>query len=232
MRTVNVNTKGPSIPIYHPHTVRLNLIMVGPNRQGCTGHSHNTGYLRVMGHVIAFNFRQIYHWINWLFRHTINKTLMFYIWIFPRNLLKDPWIIPVHKNEIQSFNMWSSHLTSRGHYDIKMPSCQQRNSHYKDKMVLWPSYLHKGNPYLESQSLYWKGGTASLNWGTETSKTDSCHDSNFVIMLTSSAAIDDKVGIMTTPDYQWIWKGFSCTFIFTFSKDHFNNGFSFIIPFW
>ena len=34
-------------------------------------------------------------------------------------------------------------------------SYQYRDSHYKDKMVLWPSYLYNGNTYTRRQSSYW-----------------------------------------------------------------------------
>ena len=34
----------------------------------------------------------------------------------------------------------------RGRFNIKTPSCQYRNIHYKDKTVSRPSYLYNGNP--------------------------------------------------------------------------------------
>ena len=43
-------------------------------------------------------------------------------------------------------------------FNIKMLSCQYRNTQCKDKTVSWPSFLYTGNGesvYLERQSLYW-----------------------------------------------------------------------------
>ena len=45
------------------------------------------------------------------------------------------------------------------HLNIKMPSHWYRNSHYKDKMVSWLSYLYNGNPYTRKEVFYF-----ALQW--------------------------------------------------------------------
>ena len=50
--------------------------------------------------------------------------------------------------------------------NIKM-TYQYRNSHYKDKTVVRPSYLYNGNPYPERPSLYWKGALIISDRGVD-----------------------------------------------------------------
>ena len=40
------------------------------------------------------------------------------------------------------------------HLNIKMSSYQYKDSHYKDKMVSWPSYLYNGNCHTWKDGLY------------------------------------------------------------------------------
>ena len=43
-----------------------------------------------------------------------------------------------------------------GWFNIKILSYQYRKSHYGDKTILWPSYLHNGISYTgKTTSLYW-----------------------------------------------------------------------------
>ena len=49
-------------------------------------------------------------------------------------------------------------------FDIKMGSYQNRNSHYKDKMVIRPSYLCKRNSYIWIYGLYTDTGPSSSSW--------------------------------------------------------------------
>ena len=44
-----------------------------------------------------------------------------------------------------------------------MESHQYSDSHYKDKMVSWPSYLYNGNPYTWKAGLYISMTTGWLN---------------------------------------------------------------------
>ena len=47
---------------------------------------------------------------------------------------------------------------SRGQINIKMSSYQYRKSHWGDKTILWPSYLHNGISYTgKTASSYWIG---------------------------------------------------------------------------
>ena len=47
-------------------------------------------------------------------------------------------------------------LRPGGWFNIKMPSYQYRKSHYGDKTICWPSYLHNGISYTgKMASLYW-----------------------------------------------------------------------------
>ena len=49
-----------------------------------------------------------------------------------------------------------------GHLNMKMMSCQYRNSHYKENTISWQSYLCNGNPYTRKDSLYIKMGPWSM----------------------------------------------------------------------
>ena len=40
-------------------------------------------------------------------------------------------------------------------FNIDLPCYQYRNPHCKDKMILWPSYLHNSISYTGKTSLYW-----------------------------------------------------------------------------
>ena len=44
------------------------------------------------------------------------------------------------------------------HFNIKMLSDQCKNSHYKNKTVLWLAHLHNGNNYTLKDSLYIETG--------------------------------------------------------------------------
>ena len=48
--------------------------------------------------------------------------------------------------------------TSGGCLNIKMMLYQHRDSHHKDKMVWWPTYLYYENPYIWKYSLYIETG--------------------------------------------------------------------------
>ena len=45
-----------------------------------------------------------------------------------------------------------------GYLNIMMQSYQYRDSHYKDKMVSWPSYLYNGNLHIRKYGLYIETG--------------------------------------------------------------------------
>ena len=53
-------------------------------------------------------------------------------------------------------------IESKGSFNIKMPSYQYRNSHYKDNVVLWPSYLFNGNGYTGKDGLFIERGPGFL----------------------------------------------------------------------
>ena len=53
-------------------------------------------------------------------------------------------------------------MRSGDRLNIKMSSEHYRDSHYKDKTVVRPSYLYNGNPCLERQSLYWNKALFSV----------------------------------------------------------------------
>ena len=60
------------------------------------------------------------------------------------------WNIPVS----QLVGKWYSCWSPGGHLIIKMLSCQYRDSHYKDMMVSWLSYLYNVNPRIWKNGLY------------------------------------------------------------------------------
>ena len=49
-------------------------------------------------------------------------------------------------------------LSPGGHFNIKMPSYQNRNSHYKGKIVSQLSYLHTRNPITSKDGFYIETG--------------------------------------------------------------------------
>ena len=51
-----------------------------------------------------------------------------------------------HNNCVYQWLPMPQLLLSPGHPNVKMSCYQYRDSHYKDKMVSWPSYLYNGNP--------------------------------------------------------------------------------------
>ena len=55
-------------------------------------------------------------------------------------------VVPWHDITMKSYpggeDIWAL-------FNRNMPSYQHRNSHYKDKMVLWTSCLNNGNPYAQ-----------------------------------------------------------------------------------
>ena len=64
-----------------------------------------------------------------------------------------------------------------GWFNIKMPSYQYRNSHCRDKMVLWPSYLYNGIPYTgKITSLYWIRAWCLMYTGPEVGHQWACRD--------------------------------------------------------
>ena len=56
---------------------------------------------------------------------------------------------------IEIGSRWVNFL--RGCFNMKMLSCQHRNSHNKDKTVSWPSYLTMGIAITGKKILYWYG---------------------------------------------------------------------------
>ena len=64
---------------------------------------------------------------------------------------------------------------SGGWFSIKMQCCQYTNSHYGDKTILPPSYLHNGNFYAGKMTpLYWiraPDGTIQKSWWDPTRST-------------------------------------------------------------
>ena len=70
-------------------------------------------------------------------------------------------LIPYHPGDNELSHIWILICTpltveSGPHLNIKMVFTGMEIFHYKDKMVMKPSYLYNGNPYT--------GKTASLNW--------------------------------------------------------------------
>ena len=55
-------------------------------------------------------------------------------------------------------------ILAGGRLDIKMLSYQYRNSHYKDKIVSWPSYLYNENPHSWNDRLYIETGSIFPKW--------------------------------------------------------------------
>ena len=60
----------------------------------------------------------------------------------------------------------SMNQESGGHLNIKMLSHQYKDSHYKDKMISWPSYLFNRNPHIWKDGLYIE--TAPMNQSSVT----------------------------------------------------------------
>ena len=63
-------------------------------------------------------------------------------------------IRPHGRVPIQQIHQWPP----GGHLNIKTPSYQHRNSHYKDKTVSLPSYLYNGNTHIWKDHLYIETG--------------------------------------------------------------------------
>ena len=56
---------------------------------------------------------------------------------------------------------WKKMQQSVDSFNIKKPSYQYRNSHYKHKIVLQPLYFHNGSPYT---SIFQLKQAAELNY--------------------------------------------------------------------
>ena len=83
----------------------------------------------------------------------ITKTSLSTLWEMPLNLI-------IHSLQTQVYLQYRSALSVLNipgpWFNIKMLSYQYRNSHWGDKMILWPSYIHNGISYTgKMTSLYW-----------------------------------------------------------------------------
>ena len=53
-------------------------------------------------------------------------------------------------------------MEKKGHFNIKMPPYQYRDSYHKDKMVLQPSYLYNGSPCTWGNDFIFRQGLKGL----------------------------------------------------------------------
>ena len=82
--------------------------------------------------------------------------------------------------------MWHSVIQwgGWGGFNIKTPSYQYRKSHYGDKTILRPSYLHNGISYAgKMTSLYWIRVLISMRWKPNGSQ------SSYIIWYTEHTSI-------------------------------------------
>ena len=74
------------------------------------------------------------------------------------------------KNLSEYFNyellnlLWNDSLEARAPSQYKISSYRYRDSHYKDKMVSWPSYLYNGNLHTWKECLYIEKGPRWCAW--------------------------------------------------------------------
>ena len=67
------------------------------------------------------------------------------------------WAVDLYN--VISWDFAQPEIENRVPSQLKMPSCQYTDPHYKDKMVSWPSYLYNGNPYTWKDCLYIEMGS-------------------------------------------------------------------------
>ena len=92
-----------------------------------------------------------------LCRPTSKQRQSLHHWNFVKEI--DWWILSQRASNVENVSIWWCHH-ARGHLNIKILFCLYNNSHYKDKTVLWASYIHNGNT-LHRKSVF------TLKWAPD-----------------------------------------------------------------
>ena len=79
-------------------------------------------------------------------------------------LISHRYFLHICKSTINAQKNYDAFVLSRGCLDIKLPSDQVKNYHYKGKMVSWLSYLYNGNPCTQKDGLYIETGPSILTF--------------------------------------------------------------------
>ena len=112
------------------------------------------------------------HDFEQIIRHCLNISKLFHeylnwnVWWFAAN--HQTYCLMIQKNFLWTLLVcmfffvcffvlsWSTEMMwTAGSWIVMKMSNQYRKSHYGDKTILWPSYLHNGISYTGKTSLYW-----------------------------------------------------------------------------